>query len=138
MAPDRSIEIEQEPSRFDDRSHYAYPMTARAMERHRDNLKMTRDALAERLSSLTGSGLTELGRQRSQQKCRARTAKTIVLHAALNPDEATPYATKAGWLLAISPLVPSAFTHRVMHMFAQRRQQEVNDTALASEDFCLD
>lgn len=59
MALDRSIEIEQELSGVYDRSHYAYPMTARAMEKRRDNLKMTRDALAERLSSLTGSELNQ-------------------------------------------------------------------------------
>ena len=59
MALDRSIEIEQELSGVHDRSHYAYPMTARAMEKRRDNLKMTRDALAERLSSLTGSDLNQ-------------------------------------------------------------------------------
>ena len=57
MALDRSIEIEQELSGVYDRSHYAYPMTAKAMEKRRDNLKMTRDALAERPSSLTGSKL---------------------------------------------------------------------------------
>jgi hypothetical protein len=50
MALDRSIEIEQELSRVD-RSHYAYPMTARALEKRRDNLNMTRNALAQRLSS---------------------------------------------------------------------------------------
>ena len=59
MALDRSIEIEQELSGVHDRSHYAYPMTARAMEKRRDNLKKTRDALAERLSSLTGSKLNQ-------------------------------------------------------------------------------
>jgi hypothetical protein len=59
MALDRSIEIEQELSGVYDRSHHAYPMTARAMEKRRDNLKTTRDALAERLSSLTGSKLNQ-------------------------------------------------------------------------------
>jgi hypothetical protein len=55
MALDRSIEIEQERTRVNDRSHYAYPMSARAMETRRNNLKMTRDALAERLSTLADS-----------------------------------------------------------------------------------
>jgi hypothetical protein len=55
MALDRSIQIEQELSRIDDRSHYAYPMAAKAMEKRRDNLKVTRDTLAQRLSSFTGS-----------------------------------------------------------------------------------
>lgn len=59
MALDRSIEIEQELSGVYDRTHYAYPMTARAMEKRRDNLKMTREALAERLSGLTGSELNQ-------------------------------------------------------------------------------
>ena len=61
MALDRSIAIEQELSRVNDTSHYAYPMTARAMEKRRDNLKITRDALAKCLSSLTGSELNRAG-----------------------------------------------------------------------------
>ena len=61
MALDRSIEIEQELSKVNDRSHYAYPMTAKAMENRRDNLKITRDALAKRLASLTGSELNPAG-----------------------------------------------------------------------------
>lgn len=61
MALDRSIEIERELSGVNDSSHYAYPMTATAMEKRRDNLKITRDALAERLSSLTRSGLNRAG-----------------------------------------------------------------------------
>jgi hypothetical protein len=56
MALDRSIEVEQELSRGD-RSHYAYPMTARALEKRRDNLKMTRNALAQRLSSFKDPSL---------------------------------------------------------------------------------
>ena len=48
MALDRSIEIEQE-------------LTATAMEKRRDNLKITRDALAKCLSSLTGSELNRAG-----------------------------------------------------------------------------
>jgi hypothetical protein len=56
-ALDRSIEIEQERAGVTERSHYAYPMTARAMETRRDNLKITRDALANRLSSLLDSSL---------------------------------------------------------------------------------
>jgi hypothetical protein len=39
-------------------------------------------------------------------------------------------------LRAISRVL--AFAHRVMHMFAQWRQQEIDDTAFAGEDFCLD
>lgn len=58
MALNRSIEIERELARVNDRSHYAYPMTARAMETRRDNLKITRDALAKRLSSFAGSELS--------------------------------------------------------------------------------
>ena len=52
MVLDRSIAVEQERAIVNDRSHYAYPMSARAMETRRDNLKMTRDALLERLASL--------------------------------------------------------------------------------------
>ena len=61
MALNRSIDIEQERSRVADRSHYAYPMSARAMETRRNNLKITRDALAKRLSSLAGSELNRPG-----------------------------------------------------------------------------
>lgn len=61
MALDRSIEIEQQLSGVNDSSHCAYPMTARAMEKRRDNLKITRAALAERLSRLTGSRLNRAG-----------------------------------------------------------------------------
>jgi flagellar protein FliJ len=54
MVLDRGIEIEQQRARVTDRSHYAYPMLARAMETRRDNLEITRDALVKRLSSLAG------------------------------------------------------------------------------------
>jgi hypothetical protein len=57
MALDRSIEIELERTGIRDRSHYAYPMSAKAMETRRDNLKSTRDALAERLSCFEGKQL---------------------------------------------------------------------------------
>jgi len=56
-ALDRSIEIEQERAGVTESSHYAYPMTARAMGTRRDNLKITKDALANRLSSLLDSSL---------------------------------------------------------------------------------
>jgi flagellar FliJ protein len=54
MALDRAIDIERERTGIRDRSHYAYPMSARTMETRRDNLKITRDTLAERLSRLEG------------------------------------------------------------------------------------
>lgn len=56
-ALDHSIQIEQQLARVNDKSHYAYPMSARAMETRRDNLKITRDALAKRLSNFAGSEL---------------------------------------------------------------------------------
>jgi hypothetical protein len=55
MALDHSIEVEQQRAGVHDRSHYAYPMSARAMATRRDNLKMTRDALSERLANLAVS-----------------------------------------------------------------------------------
>jgi flagellar FliJ protein len=51
LALDRSIEVEKELTGVRDRSHFAYSMSARAMETRRNNLKVTRDALIERLSS---------------------------------------------------------------------------------------
>jgi flagellar protein FliJ len=55
LALDRSIEVEQERTGVRDRSHFSYSMSARAMETRRDNLKITRAALADRLSSLAGT-----------------------------------------------------------------------------------
>jgi flagellar FliJ protein len=55
LALDRSIEVEQERTGVRDRSHFAYSMSARAMETRRDNLKITRAALADRLSGLAGT-----------------------------------------------------------------------------------
>jgi hypothetical protein len=55
MALDLSIAVEQERAIVNDRSHYAYPMSASAMETRRDNLKITRDALLKRLASLAVS-----------------------------------------------------------------------------------